>query len=108
MKFLLLSIGITGLLSFGTPTETTANAVFQKEFNQILNYPKSGTDTYSQETVFVSFYINEKGDLEILEINASSVKFAKYVEEKLKNIHLQENDARLGEHYNYKLTFKKV
>ena len=106
MKSLLITTGLLGLFNFSNAGSTNTEATFQEEFANEISYPQTNTNS-TNEVVYVSFFVNADGSIEVEEMNASSEEFAKYVEEKIEAMNLNHNDLRTGQSYNYKMSFKK-
>jgi len=73
-----------------------------------VTYPKFAKENQLSGFVVVSFNIDETGKINISELNTNSIYFQLYVENKLKEIQIQDPEAYSGKTYYYRFDFELI
>ncbi|MDF1674050.1 MAG: hypothetical protein P1U41_11115 [Vicingaceae bacterium] len=108
MKSIIYTLAVISSMTFILPNSFGAVNMNEK-LQEIVKFKKGSLsiDENSSAFVKVSFKINEKGLVEILEMNYSDEIIKTQLVDKLSEIKVEE-DHNVGEIYNYNFTFKKI
>ena len=80
-------------------TAPANRTTLDKQLNRVMNYPHLENESTVEGVVYVSFRIDESGNTEIIEMNASDDRLADHVTTKLHDLAdvLRENDDSIGQ-----------
>lgn len=109
-------IGITGMLifvllvnRFAVPTKASGNEVnIFKQIEQQMPYPDFAKKDNLRGKVLVEFKFDEKGNVQLLNINYSNSILKNYVAERLKQMHFGSNDMETEKIYRIAISFKLI
>jgi hypothetical protein len=107
---------ITGLLTlvlvanrFAGPSQASKNETnVYKQIKSQMPFPDFAKKEQINGKVSVEFKLNERGSIEILNMNYSHLKLKEYVIEQLSKMHLQMPEKDQGKTYRVAFTFNLI
>ncbi|HOV10663.1 MAG TPA: energy transducer TonB [Bacteroidales bacterium] len=95
-------------VSFASAAPRKSATDLKTVISSSVTYPEYAKEQQISGFVVVAFVVDEKGNINITEMNASSLDFQLYVEKSLKEINIENPQNHKGKTYYYRFDFEII